>query len=75
MITLLQQAFGIRSVVPMVLTLSLAPQTLFIWSIWRAFSAFLPRRMYECVDEKLYDICQTLVVFFFETYAGTKVTE
>ena len=71
--TILQHAVSLRSTVPIFLTLSVAPQYLFTWSVWRAVSSILPRRFYEYVDDKLYDTYQTMVVFFFENYAGTEV--
>ncbi len=72
--TLLQQAISLRSSVPILLTLSVAPHYLFTWSLWRAFSWILPRKVYEYVDDKMYDVYQTMVVFFFENYAGTEVS-
>ncbi|CAB4002606.1 1-acyl-sn-glycerol-3-phosphate acyltransferase epsilon [Paramuricea clavata] len=71
--TILQQAVSFRSTVPILLTLSVAPQYLFAWSLWRAVSSILPRKVYEYVDDKLYDTYQTMVVFFFENYAGTEL--
>ncbi|XP_028402502.1 1-acyl-sn-glycerol-3-phosphate acyltransferase epsilon-like [Dendronephthya gigantea] len=71
--TILQQAVSYRSTVPILLTVSVAPQYLFAWSIWRSLSSLLPRKVYEYIDDKLYDIYQTLVVFFFENYAGTEL--
>ena len=72
--TILQQAVSFRSTVPIFLTLSVAPHYLFAWSLWRAVSSILPRNVYEYVDDKLYDTYQTMVVFFFENYAGTEVS-
>ena len=71
--TILQQAVSLRSTVPIFLTVSVAPHYLFTWSLWRSLSTLLPRKVYEYVDDKMYDIYQTMVVFFFENYAGTEV--
>lgn len=73
MITLLQQAFCLRLSVPIVLTLSVAPQYLCAWSIWRVLSTFFPRRVFEYVDEIMYDSYQTLIVFFLEPSANTEL--
>ena len=72
--SVLQQMVSFRSTVPIFLTLSVAPQYLFTWSLWRALSSVLPRKVYEYVDDKMYDVYQTVVVFFFENYAGTDVS-
>lgn len=73
MITLLQQAVSLRLSVPIVLTLSVAPQYLCMWSMWRVLSALLPRKVYECVDGVMYDMYQSLVVFFLEPCNNTEV--
>ena len=72
--TILQQAVSFRAVVPIFLTLSVAPHYLFTWSLWRALSSILPSTVYRYVDDKMYDVYQTVVVFFFENYAGTDVS-
>ena len=69
----LQQAISLRSSLPIFVTLSVAPHYLFTWSLWRALSSILPRKVYEYVDDKMYDMYQTVVVFFFENYAGTEL--
>ena len=75
MISVLHGIFALRSAIPLVFTLSVAPPYFCVWAIMRAVSALLPNRsmIYRHVDDMMYDVYQTVVVFFLETYAGTEV--
>lgn len=53
--------------------IGVAPQYLAMWMSWRITSCLLPRRAYERGDELMYDMYQSLICFFFETYTGAEV--
>lgn len=44
------------------------------WGAWRLLSAVLPARFYREVDDRLYTIYQSMVLFFFENYTGVQVS-
>ena len=74
MLTALGHLQLLRLVGPAAVVLGVAPQYLLAWFAWRLASLPLPRRVYECGDEFLYDMYQSLVCFFFETCTGAEVT-
>ncbi|KAG7258738.1 hypothetical protein CRUP_018138 [Coryphaenoides rupestris] len=50
-----------------------APAYLLSWAAWRLLSAPLPARLYHRVDDRLYCIYQSMVLFFFENYTGVEI--
>lgn len=51
-----------------------APTYVLAWGAWRLLSAVLPARFYREVDDRLYTIYQSMVLFFFENYTGVQVS-
>ena len=73
LLSILVHTKSLRFGIPAFVLVGVSPHFFTGWLVWRLFSCVLPRRAYECVDEKAYDSYQSLVTFFFETYNGTKV--
>ena len=73
MLSVLYILHSLRFVIPEAIMLGVAPQYLVMWMSWRAVSCVLPRRTYERGDEIMYDMYQSLICFFFETYTGAEV--
>lgn len=60
-------------VIPSLILFSFSPVFFFLWIPFRVTKRLLPK-LYFFVDEKLYSIYQRCVLFFYETWAGTKVS-
>lgn len=73
MLTALCYMQSLRFAIPEAMMLGVAPQYLTVWMSWRLLSSVFPRRVYERGDEFLYDMYQSLICFFFETYTGAEV--
>lgn len=73
MLSVLYSLHSLRFLVPEAIMLGVAPHYLAMWTSWRIASCLLPRRAYERGDEILYDMYQSLICFFFETYTGAEV--
>ena len=73
MLSVLCHVHSLRFAVPAAVMMGVAPQYLSMWMAWRILSSVLPRRIYNRGDEYLYDMYQSLVCFFFETYTGAEV--
>ncbi|KAF7246831.1 1-acyl-sn-glycerol-3-phosphate acyltransferase epsilon [Varanus komodoensis] len=62
-----------RYVLPAVVMIGTAPTYILAWGAWRLLSTVLPARFYHEVDDRLYTIYQSMVLFFFENYTGVQV--
>lgn len=65
--------YSMRYLLPGVLLLGSAPTYMLAWTLWRVLSALLPTRLYQRVDDRLYCVYQSMVLFFFENYTGVQV--
>ena len=73
MLTVLGHIQLLRFVGPAAVVFGVAPHYFWAWIAWRLASLPLPRRFYERGDEFMYDMYQSLVCFFFETFTGAEV--
>lgn len=73
LLSLVLHMYSMRSVLPAAVLLGTAPTYVLAWGAWRLLSAFLPSRFYQAVDDRLYCIYQSMVLFFFENYTGVQV--
>lgn len=73
LLSLVLHMYSMRCVVPAAVLLGTAPTYVLAWGAWRLLSAFLPSRFYQAVDDRLYCIYQSMVLFFFENYTGVQV--
>lgn len=62
-----------RYLLPGVVLLGSAPTYVLAWGLWRLLSALLPARIYQAVDDRLYWVYQSMVLFFFENYTGVQI--
>ncbi|XP_062980915.1 1-acyl-sn-glycerol-3-phosphate acyltransferase epsilon-like [Elgaria multicarinata webbii] len=60
-------------VLPAAVMLGAAPTYMLAWGAWRLLSTVLPARFYHEVDDRLYTIYQSMVLFFFENYTGVQI--
>ncbi|KAE8603337.1 hypothetical protein XENTR_v10014303 [Xenopus tropicalis] len=65
--------YALRHMVPTAFMLGTAPTYLLAWGCWRALSAVLPERIYRSVDDRLYTLYQSMVLFFFQNYTGVEI--
>lgn len=75
LLSLVLHMYSLRSVLPAAVMLGSAPTYLLAWGAWRLLSACLPARFYQAVDDRLYCVYQSMVLFFFENYTGVQVGE
>ncbi len=73
MLSILVHTQSLRFALPTCVLVGVSPHFFFGWLSLRLATVILPRRIYERLDELAYDSYQSLVAYFFETYAGTKV--
>ncbi|KAB1257615.1 1-acyl-sn-glycerol-3-phosphate acyltransferase epsilon [Camelus dromedarius] len=73
LLSLVLHMYSMRCVLPAAVLLGTAPTYVLAWGAWRLLSAFLPSRFYQAVDDRLYCIYQSMVLFFFENYTGVQV--
>ena len=73
LLSLVLHMYSMRCVLPGAVLLGTAPTYMLAWGAWRLLSAFLPSRFYQAVDDRLYCIYQSMVLFFFENYTGVQV--
>ncbi|XP_068826976.1 1-acyl-sn-glycerol-3-phosphate acyltransferase epsilon isoform X1 [Capricornis sumatraensis] len=64
---------SVRCVLPAAVLLGAAPTYVLAWGAWRLLSALLPSRFYQAVDDRLYCVYQSMVLFFFENYTGVQI--
>ncbi|XP_060090962.1 1-acyl-sn-glycerol-3-phosphate acyltransferase epsilon isoform X2 [Heteronotia binoei] len=73
LLSLVLHSYAMRYVLPAAMMMGTAPTYLLAWGAWRLLSALLPARFYHQVDDRLYSIYQSMVLFFFENYSGVQV--
>ena len=62
-----------RSWVAPVVVFGAIPQYCIAHNTWRCLKMIVPRRLYDTVDEFMYDSYQTLITFFYESFNCTQV--
>lgn len=65
---------SLRYWLPATIMLGTAPAYVLSWGVWRLLSSVLPARLYHKLDDRLYCIYQSMVLFFFENYTGVEVS-
>ncbi|XP_008570275.1 PREDICTED: 1-acyl-sn-glycerol-3-phosphate acyltransferase epsilon [Galeopterus variegatus] len=75
LLSLVLHTYSMRYLLPGVVLLGTAPTYVLAWGVWRLLSALLPSRFYQAVDDRLYCIYQSMVLFFFENYTGVQCCE
>ncbi|XP_043922072.1 1-acyl-sn-glycerol-3-phosphate acyltransferase epsilon-like [Protopterus annectens] len=63
----------LRYWLPVAVMLGAAPVCLLSWFIWQVISTLLPAHFYYRLEDHLYIIYQSMVLFFFENYTGVEV--
>ncbi|XP_026978334.1 1-acyl-sn-glycerol-3-phosphate acyltransferase epsilon isoform X3 [Sagmatias obliquidens] len=73
LLSLVLHMYSMCCVLPAAVLLGTAPTYVLAWGAWRLLSAFLPSRFYQAVDDRLYCIYQSMVLFFFENCTGVQM--
>uniref|UniRef100_A0A8C3CYH3 1-acylglycerol-3-phosphate O-acyltransferase 5 n=1 Tax=Cairina moschata TaxID=8855 RepID=A0A8C3CYH3_CAIMO len=73
LLSLVLHTYSMRYFLPAAVMMGTAPTYVLAWGAWRLLSALLPARFYREVDDRLYTIYQSMVLFFFENYTGVQV--
>lgn len=73
LLSLVLHTYSMRYVLPAAVMMGTAPTYILAWGAWRLLSTLLPARFYHQVDDRLYTIYQSMVLFFFENYTGVQV--
>ncbi|KAM9476759.1 1-acyl-sn-glycerol-3-phosphate acyltransferase epsilon-like isoform 1-T1 [Clarias gariepinus] len=73
LLSLIMHTYSLRYCIPAAVMLGTAPMYLLSWGVWRFLSAGLPSRLYHTVDDHLYTVYQSMVLFFFENYTGVEI--
>ncbi|XP_069741325.1 1-acyl-sn-glycerol-3-phosphate acyltransferase epsilon isoform X2 [Narcine bancroftii] len=73
LLSLIVHTHSLRYWLPAALMMGTAPAYLLTWAAWRLLSLLLPARLYHRLDDRLYTIYQSVVLFFFETYTGVEI--
>ncbi|XP_065537588.1 1-acyl-sn-glycerol-3-phosphate acyltransferase epsilon isoform X2 [Lathamus discolor] len=73
LLSLVLHTYSMRYVLPAAVMMGTAPTYVLAWGAWRLLSTVLPARFYREVDDRLYTIYQSMVLFFFENYTGVQV--
>lgn len=73
LLSLVVHTYSLRYWFPATIMLGTAPAYLLSWGAWRLLSSVLPARVYHKLDDRLYCIYQSMVLFFFENYTGVEV--
>lgn len=74
LLSLVVHTHSLRYWFPATVMLGTAPVYLLSWGAWRFLSTFLPSRLYHTLDDRLYCIYQSMVLFFFENYTGVEAS-
>lgn len=75
LLSLVVHTYSLRYWFPATIMLGTAPAYLLSWGAWRLLSTVLPARVYHKLDDRLYSIYQSMVLFFFENYTGVEVSD
>ncbi|XP_042555797.1 1-acyl-sn-glycerol-3-phosphate acyltransferase epsilon [Dipodomys spectabilis] len=73
LLSLVLHSYSMRYLLPGIVLLGSAPTYVLAWGAWRLLSALLPARVYQLVDDRLYCVYQSMVLFFFENYTGVQI--
>ncbi|XP_061478898.1 1-acyl-sn-glycerol-3-phosphate acyltransferase epsilon isoform X1 [Rhineura floridana] len=73
LLSLVLHTYSMRYVLPAAVMMGTAPTYMLAWGAWRLLSTLLPARFYHEVDDRLYTIYQSMVLFFFENYTGVQI--
>ncbi|XP_037669142.1 1-acyl-sn-glycerol-3-phosphate acyltransferase epsilon isoform X2 [Choloepus didactylus] len=73
LLSLVLHTYSMRYVLPAAVLMGTAPTYVLAWAAWRLLSFLLPSRFYQAVDDRLYCIYQSMVLFFFENYTGVQI--
>ncbi|XP_055786502.1 1-acyl-sn-glycerol-3-phosphate acyltransferase epsilon-like isoform X1 [Salvelinus fontinalis] len=73
LLSLVVHTYSLRYWFPAVVMLGTAPAYVLSWGACRVLTAVLPSRLYRRMDDHLYNIYQSLVLFFFENYTGVEI--
>ncbi|XP_059501567.1 1-acyl-sn-glycerol-3-phosphate acyltransferase epsilon isoform X2 [Stegostoma tigrinum] len=72
LLSLVVHTHSLRYWLPAAVMMGTAPVYLLTWAAWRLLSMLLPARLYHIMDDRLYTIYQSVVLFFFESYTGVE---
>lgn len=75
LLSLVVHTYSLRYWLPATFMLGTAPAYLLSWGAWRLLSTVLPAKLYHKLDDRLYVIYQSMVLFFFENYTGVEVSD
>uniref|UniRef100_A0A8D0BXA1 Phospholipid/glycerol acyltransferase domain-containing protein n=1 Tax=Salvator merianae TaxID=96440 RepID=A0A8D0BXA1_SALMN len=73
LLSLVLHTYSMRYVLPAAVMMGTAPTYVLAWGAWRLLSTLLPARIYHQVDDRLYTVYQSMVLFFFENYTGVQI--
>ncbi|KAL4640890.1 1-acyl-sn-glycerol-3-phosphate acyltransferase epsilon [Arapaima gigas] len=73
LLSLVVHTYSLRYWFPAAVMLGTAPAYLLTWAAWRLLSTVLPARFYHRMDDRIYWVYQSMVLFFFENYTGVEV--
>ncbi|KAJ3610640.1 hypothetical protein NHX12_022732 [Muraenolepis orangiensis] len=73
LLSFIVHTYSLRYWFPATVMLGTAPAYVLSWGVWRLFSTVLPLRLYHKLDDRLYCVYQSLVLFFFENYTGVEI--
>ncbi|XP_067092463.1 1-acyl-sn-glycerol-3-phosphate acyltransferase epsilon isoform X2 [Osmerus mordax] len=73
LLSLVVHTYSLRYWFPATVMLGTAPAYLLSWGAWRLLSTILPARLYHRLDDNIYSIYQSMVLFFFENYTGVEI--
>lgn len=74
LLSLVVHTYSLRYWFPAAVMLGTAPAYLLSWGAWRLLSTVLPSRLYHSMDDRIYSVYQSMVLFFFENYTGVEVS-
>lgn len=75
LLSLVVHTYSLRYWFPATIMLGSAPAYVLSWCACRFLSTMLPARMYHKLDDRLYCMYQSMVLFFFENYTGVEVSD
>lgn len=73
LLSLVVHTYSLRYWFPATIMLGTAPAYLLSWGAWRLLSTILPSSLYHKIDDRLYCVYQSMVLFFFENYTGVEI--
>ena len=74
LLSLVVHTYSLRYWFPAAVMLGTAPAYFLSWSAWRLLSTVLPSKLYHTMDDRIYSVYQSMVLFFFENYTGVEVS-